>query len=335
MGIAILLVAGFFVATASAEVPLTGYFVARDNCPALQSIRRQTNPGAAQTEIARAYDLHSKNAVVATHYLIEFPGAQPSRRWVAVSCGQHLVPVSDSPPKQNGGESGGGSSDGDPENDGKSYVLAVSWQPGFCETKPQKVECASMTADRFDATHFALHGLWPQPRSNVYCDVEPAQIRLDKDRRWDDLDTLNLSAETRGSLERVMPGSMSALHRHEWVKHGSCYEDGSAERYFSDSLALMAALNASGVQDLFEANIGQSIDTTSISDAFSAAFGSGAGERVEVACQQDGGRKLITELQLQLHGEISDNPDLGELLLAAAPVHGRCDRGIVDPAGFQ
>jgi ribonuclease T2 len=336
MIVSTLLVAGIGADTASAEVPLTGYFIARDTCPAFQSFRRQTNPGDARTEFARAYDLHSQNADAATHYLIEFPGARPSRRWVAVACGQHVVLADESPPQQGGGGSGGGgSSGGSPGDDAESYVLAISWQPGFCETKPQKAECVAMTADRFDATNFALHGLWPQPRDNVYCDIEPTQIRLDKARRWHDLEMLDLSGETRGSLERVMPGSQSALHRHEWVKHGSCYEDGSPERYFADSLALMEALNASAVQDLFENNIGQAIDTDTIRDAFSAAFGPGAGDRVVVACQQDGGRKLITELQLHLHGAISDNPDLGELLQAASPARSRCDTGIVDPAGFQ
>ena len=39
-------------------------------------------------------------------------------------------------------------------------VLAVSWQPGFCETRPRLPECRSQKKSRYDATHFALHGLW-------------------------------------------------------------------------------------------------------------------------------------------------------------------------------
>ena len=264
--------------------------------------------------------MHSKNAEVASHYLVEFPGVQPSRRWVAVSCGQHVVLA---------GKPGPG------EGSAKSYVLAVSWQPGFCETKPEKPECASMTPDRFDATHFSLHGLWPQPISNVYCNVAQAQITLDEDRRWNELDPLELTPETRASLDVVMPGTMSGLHRHEWVKHGSCYGDGSPEKYFRDSLALINALNASGVQDLFETNIGQDITTAAISTAFSAGFGLEAGERVKFMCNGDQGRTLITEMQLQLRGTISENPDLGELLLAGSRVGRVCSAGVIDPAGFQ
>lgn len=316
----VLLVCGLVSGKADAEVLLEGYFIAREACPAFQSIRRGTNPGNAQTEIARAYDLHSKNAEVASHYLVEFPGAQPSRRWVAVTCGQHVVLAGAPVPDEGGGE---------------SYVLAVSWQPGFCETKPEKPECASMTSDRFDATHFSLHGLWPQPRSNVYCNVSPGQIALDKDRRWNDLNTLELTPETRVSLDVVMPGTVSGLHRHEWVKHGSCYGDGTPEKYFRDSLALIEALNASDVQDLFEGHIGQDIQTATISDAFSAAFGLEAGERVKFICKQDQSRTLITEMQLQLHGTISENPDMGELLSAGSRVSRGCSVGVIDAAGFQ
>ncbi len=41
----------------------------------------------------------------------------------------------------------------------ESYVFAVNWQLGFCETKPDKSECITQTEQRFDAIHFSLHGL--------------------------------------------------------------------------------------------------------------------------------------------------------------------------------
>ena len=57
------------------------------------------------------------------------------------------------------------------------YVLAASWQPAFCATSAGqgKAECVSQTADRFDATHFSIHGLWPDDLDDrhifpCYCD---------------------------------------------------------------------------------------------------------------------------------------------------------------------
>src|SRR5688500_1270964 len=40
-------------------------------------------------------------------------------------------------------------------------ILAASWQPAFCEGASGKPECRQQGKSRFDANHFALHGLWP------------------------------------------------------------------------------------------------------------------------------------------------------------------------------
>ena len=43
------------VSEAAAEVPLTGFFIARETCPALQSIRNGTNPGEVKTAPGKSY----------------------------------------------------------------------------------------------------------------------------------------------------------------------------------------------------------------------------------------------------------------------------------------
>lgn len=150
------------------------------------------------------------------------------------------------------------------------YVFAISWQPAFCETAPNRPECTSQTADRFDASNFALHGLWPQRMD--YCRVSGALQILDGERQWDELPAPSLTAETRAALDTAMPGAQSFLDRHEWVKHGSCYGT-NAEEYFRDSLAMLEAVNASGVRDLFAANTGRQLTQDQIRAAFDEAFG--------------------------------------------------------------
>ena len=49
------------------------------------------------------------------------------------------------------------------------FVLALSWEPAFCETQPDVPECRSQTTGSLDARQFSLHGLWPP---DVYCDVD-------------------------------------------------------------------------------------------------------------------------------------------------------------------
>lgn len=320
---------------AAADVPLAGFFIAREACPALQSIRKETNPGAIRTEPNRSYPLLSKNKPAASHYLIEVAGAEPSRRWVAVTCGEHVVPVDGvaSPPSGSGTGAAGAGEPTSPQL--PAYVLAVSWQPAFCEGKSDKTECKTQSAGRFDATHFTLHGLWPQPGSNSFCHVSPELVAADKNKEWDKLPAPKLDAATRKSLEEVMPGTASNLERHEWIKHGSCFQGESAEAYFSRAIALMAQLNGSQARELFASHIGSEITNAAIKDAFDESFGAGSGDRVRVSCKRDGSRNLIVELTIGLVGEIGEEPSLTELIAASEPTDPGCPRGLVDPVGLQ
>jgi ribonuclease T2 len=214
------------------------------------------------------------------------------------------------------------------------YVLAVSWQPAFCETRPDRSECESQTADRFDASDFALHGLWPQPRSRDYCGVDDDLVQLDEDGDWDMLPEPNISAALRDELLVMMPGAASALDRHEWITHGTCY-DGNAEAYFGDSLDMLDAINESPVRQLFAASIGQRLTQREVRAAFDSAFGRGAGDRVRLSCVNDGNRRIIDELTIGLTGRPEGPDSFGELIMAARRTDGGCDGGVVDAVGLQ
>ncbi|MEM7634865.1 MAG: ribonuclease [Pseudomonadota bacterium] len=215
------------------------------------------------------------------------------------------------------------------------YVLAVSWQPAFCEGRSRLPECRSQNPKRFDASHFTLHGLWPQPRSKAYCGVSEADIRKDKKRRWHDLTWDRLDQATWRRLQQVMPGTRSGLHKHEWVKHGTCYDGVDADEYFTDSLHLMDQLNGSEVQNLFASRIGDELSGDQIRAAFDKSFGPGAGDRVRIACKNDQGRRLIVELTIGLSGTVSPASNMADLIAAAPPTQAGCPSGVVDPVGLQ
>lgn len=214
------------------------------------------------------------------------------------------------------------------------YVLAISWQPAFCETRPDRQECRSQTRDRFDAGNFALHGLWPQPRSRDYCGVDARTVRLDEVGDWDLLPEPDISAALRAELQVMMPGSQSSLDRHEWIAHGTCY-DGDAEAYFGDSLDLLDAVNESAVGTLFASSVGQRVTQREVRAAFDRAFGPGAGDRVRLSCVNDGNRRLIDELTIGLTGRPEGPDSFADLILAARPTDGGCDGGVVDAVGLQ
>jgi ribonuclease T2 len=211
------------------------------------------------------------------------------------------------------------------------YVLAVSWQPAFCESASDKPECRSQSRDRFDSSHFTLHGLWPR---DEYCDVSGRDESADRDGRWSALPEVELSTALRRMLDTAMPGTQSQLERHEWIKHGTCFP-ADAEAYFIAALALLEQLNTSPVRDLFAGNTGKRLTQRQIRAAFDKGFGRGTGDRVRIACDDDGDRTLVTELTLGLWGTIGTAPDLADLLDAARPTSGGCTAGMIDAVGLQ
>lgn len=315
---------------AHADVKMSGTFVADSACPATQAIKSGKNPGNVSTAAGQSYQLLAGNKDEPTHYLIQVPGADPERRWVKIGCG-HVTGGAATAPMPSG-QTKPTSASGKPE-----YVFALSWQPAFCETKASKPECKSQNPAEFDASHFTLHGLWPQPNGNFYCQVSAGDKSNDNPAHWGDLPPVNLDANTRTELDEVMPGTASKLERHEWIKHGTCYGK-SQQEYFADALNLMRAVNASPVRDLFTKNIGKQLTSDEIRGAFNQAFGAGAGDRVRVSCLVDpsSGRRLIGEITLGLSGPIGPDSKLADLLLASAPTaKAGCPKGTVDAIGFQ
>ncbi|MDJ0662752.1 MAG: ribonuclease T2 [Crocosphaera sp.] len=308
----------FFITPAIASVKLNGTFVTEKSCEAFSSIRRKTNPGNVLVKQDETYEVLAKNKEDATHYLIRINGVEPTTRWVAVDCGK----ITDEP-----------SSPVVISND--DYLLALSWQPAFCETRPTKTECLTEDTNTFEASHFVLHGLWPQPRSNVYCGVSQEIINLDKDSsKWLEMPPIQLSADTRNELTEKMPGVASGLHLHEWYKHGTCYSE-SPEEYYQESLALLDQVNESPVRDLFVENLGKELNATEIREPFVVAFGENAGNKIAVKCKtdQDGDRNnMITEVWINLEGEIDEYSSLNQLLENADNARlGSC-QGEIDPA---
>ncbi len=323
--------AGWLAAStgALADVAMSGSFLATKDCPAFQSFRKATNPGDIKIVPGHSYPLLAKNAPEPSHYRVRIEGAQPAERWVSIDCGSYRDQGAGED-LQNSGASGG-PSDGRPAE----AVLSLSWQPGFCEGHAGKAECANQTPDHFDATHFTLHGLWPQPRRREYCNVSQALIDTDRKRNWQALPEVDLDAATRAHLVTAMPGTQSFLDRHEWIRHGTCYGRGDPQTYFREALSLLDEVNGSAVQALFAGNIGKEITVGEVRTTFDTAFGSGAGDRVRLSCRRDGSRRLIIEITIGLVAQPGNSNKLADLIKASAATDPGCPGGIIDPVGFQ
>ncbi len=193
-------------------------------------------------------------------------------------------------------------------------LLAISWQNAFCQTHRNKRECRNPKASDYHATHFTLHGLWPQPRSKTDC-RGPRKVKLDNDLYQE--------------LLKAMPAAKSGLQNHEWKKHGTCYGKDQAG-YFKDAIALLNQINRSKVADLFAKRIGKSVTIEQVSHAFDESFGKGSGRKVRMNCKKG----LVTELWINLNGKITPQTPLDQLLKKAKRAKGGCKRGKVDGVGF-
>lgn len=225
--------------------------------------------------------------------------------------------------------------DEDPSFD--HLVLALSWDPTFCQFNADKPECRTLGAGDFAATHLVIHGLWPDTAESKrlrYCGVEKDVEALDKRNRWCELPEPQLSAGTRAALDAAMPGARSCLDRHEWIEHGTCAGI-DAERYFSATLRLAAAVQASKLGDLLAANVGRELPRGRLIDAFEATFGPHAGKALSLLCTSSGAESLLIEIRITLEASAIKG-DLGarDLRPTAAGMTGSCPPAIlIDPVG--
>ncbi|MDR3476045.1 MAG: ribonuclease [Devosia sp.] len=306
---------------ARADVPMSGTFVANSACPAVSSIRKGTNPGDVTLEPQKSYTLISGNKTPPTHYLLQIPGATPDRRWVEIGCG-----TTDTAAAGNGGAT-------QAPGTGKAtqYVLAISWEPGFCATSGMgsKPECQAETPSGFDASHFTLHGLWPNPEAQYsYCGNGATYKAADKPGNWDHLPPVSVALLTRPRLDKEMPGTRSLLERHEWIKHGTCSGVGM-DAYFSRALDLLDDINGSAVRTLVAGKVGQQVTLAELRSAFDQAYGPGAGQRIRLSCDGHGSSRIVTEITVGLVGDVMGSTAIGNLIAASKPTGGGCDSGLI------
>ena len=299
--------------------------VALQECEAYNNMKHTRNTHGVHLQKAHSYRVLSDHK---GQKLILIKGEQPAQRWVDGEClarksradvaeaSTSRVLQTQHKPKET--------------QSSKENLLALSWHNAFCQTHRYKKECKRNLLDLLKARRsddrFVLHGLWPQPRSKSYCGVAQNLIMLDKHKQWRKLPVIELSKDTRGKLKSLMPGYSSYLHRHEWIKHGTCYGM-DAEHYFDTALALTAQINHSEIRDFFVKNSGKVVDLSRIRILFDRVFGKGTGRKVTLECKQG----MITELWLHIAGE-GDN--LGTLLHEGKAARSRCKRGRIDRAGF-
>ena len=297
-------------------------------CEAFNTIRHSKNSGNLRLETGADYRILREQD---GQYYISVPGASVPNRWVDESC----IARSGNSERNHKTEPEAFKMSSNAQGDAfpstvpkpKEMLLALSWHNAFCQTHPTKKECRQQRSPKYSDSRFVLHGLWPQPRENIYCNVPPRLKELDRRYQWHRLPRLPLSDGTLTALLHLMPGSASNLHRHEWIKHGTC-SGLDPESYFREAVSLTEQVNRSKVGEFFRSNIGKKVTLRQIRFKVDESFGKGSGKKVEMLCH----RGLITELRFHLG---NGSGALSELLKNGQKVRSRCRQGRIDRAGLQ
>lgn len=211
------------------------------------------------------------------------------------------------------------------------YTLALTWHPGFCETRSRPPsECREASLREGSEQGFVLHGLWPSLPQRFAargigqrrwwqegCFVETPQADGSFCRAHPPLE---LPAPLGEALDTVMPGRASCLERYQFAKHASCLA--LPERaYFAASVALVERVNASAFAAFVVLNQGGEVERNALIKAFEAAFGNGTGRALRLTCRGRGNRWL-TEVRIAIAADrLGAFPAAGSLVRQA---RGRC-----------
>lgn len=171
-----------------------------------------------------------------------------------------------------------------------SFVLAVSWQPGFCEHKAgaaaeDKPECVAMAQGELVVHNLTLHGLWPNRQA---CGTQYGNCRSTP---------LKLSPAT---LERVRPWMpnfyfSTEFGSYEWKKHGSCQTSLDDDAYFRKAVTAVELINDSEIGRTVRRSVGRSFQRKDLIAALAAVHPQAA-RSVTLLCS---GRQLY-EIRVKL-----------------------------------
>ena len=171
------------------------------------------------------------------------------------------------------------------------YVLALSWQTGFCQSmhdrnRSEPEECRLQQELPNKADFLTVHGLWPGlPKSIAARGVDdrrwmrfgcatrpvPNMPEVKAGRKCQAAET-GLSLEMANKLNSVMPGAggNSCLERYEYAKHGVCFGF-DPDSYFGTMVRLDSEVKQSPLGLFLAKHYGQSVSR----DEFDAAVAQG------------------------------------------------------------
>ncbi|MBF0613450.1 MAG: hypothetical protein G8345_17485 [Magnetococcales bacterium] len=319
-----------------ASVSVSGTLTAKEACPAYLSTKKENNPDRFKLTVGSKYPIFELNTPAPAEWLrIRIvDGTQYPERWVKASCGTtDLSGVKDDTPSQPPSDSTCKTTNCNRPDQEDSFVLSLSWQPSFCASNSgrSKPECVNMKPTDYGASHFTLHGLWPNKSScginYGYCgSVCQDPPRNPGDPLW--MCTAYPEVPWNGpipaSVNQVMPSidAGSCLDRHEWFKHGTCAASWKPTEYFGFAAALVQEFNQSAPGQMITNSAGKQVSRAALMASIDDVFGQGASKRVSLECSND----QLTGISFELPPNVDRTETLKELLQQGPAIsRSKCD----------
>ncbi|KFA89768.1 ribonuclease T2 family protein [Archangium violaceum] len=319
-------------ANALASVRAAGTFDAVRSCEAFKSFKKGTNPGFVRLEPGQTYAIEELNEKDWDWIRINVPDVKDSSRWVSKECGVAQLIPGEPAPSEPGvtpqpGVTPGGRAECNTANTYDSNVLALSWQPGFCEHAQfhgMKPECEALESGDISISHLTIHGLWPNKRA---CGTRYGSCRGS---------ALALSEDTVAEVSPWMPNLMfeTDFATHEWDKHGTCQAKQDDE-YFLTIKQLTELVDRSVIGELIRSNIGKGMSVNDFFATVRRELGPEVEQRIQLLCA---GGRFLQEIRLSLPRDIVPGPDIAKMVQGApriGPKTSKCntDTIIIERSG--
>jgi len=293
----------FFFFNLHASTSVNGTFKATQSCPAYLSKNGKVNPDNLMVILNQHYVIKEINKIPPDWLRIEFPGRENALQWVNASCG--VAEYSGHNPTAC--DSKAGLAD--------AYVLALSSQPGFCQTygyEAGKPECLKLSKTSYQANHLTLHGLWPNQlacgQHYGFCGVKPKPGHCD-------YNPVQLGVDVAEKLKKIMPSYYysSCLERHEWNKHGSC-QILNEDEYFSLAMRLAIEMDHTLFGQYLTEHKGETVKLVTLKKLISESLGAENVNKVAFGCKNG----ILVDVLVQLPALIPFDESLVSLINKAS-----------------
>lgn len=240
------------------------------------------------------------------------------------------------------------------------YVLALSWQPGFCQmvhenpraqcdgSPPVPLECTKQPEHLNRAQYLTVHGLWPGLPDSLARrkQVTEAEWRsrgcATAGRKYPAVASnckcsapeILLRPETLRELAVDMPGAneISCLPDYEYSKHGVCFGF-DPDIYFLTAVRLNREIRGGTMGRFLRENYGRTVRREALLEALVPLLGPAALTQVEVRCNKGPGGDYLTEIRIPLRKDAVNAP-LSPTSLGQMDVEQNCSEFRLDARGF-